>query len=206
MVNHLRRGGCRVDCTAHPTRRAQFCQCTFHTHERAFGSRFNMCVVLFAQKQSSSFLVVMSLLNIDEHTLSSFWSTPSGPLLNFPSPLEQSRITAAAPIRGSLAEWQTGPQTQVMSPTSDSTSIRSSKRSAIKWTITRRKHLLSISDHVAHGRSQTSCRKSAANTVLTVIGSSVDGSWKRECDCVSETSVFSFNKTWETGVKICGHD
>ena len=67
-----------------------------------------MCVVLFAQKQSSSFLVVMSLLNIDEHTLSSFWSTPSGPLLNFPSPLEPSRITAAAPLRGEsgrMADW-----------------------------------------------------------------------------------------------------
>ena len=50
---------------------------------------------------------------------------------------------------------------------------------------------MSFSDQVAHERSQSSSRKSAASTVPTVIGCSVDGFWQRERDCVSETGVFS---------------
>ena len=38
-----------------------------------------------------------------------------------------------------LAEWQTGPQTQVMSPTLDSTTKRIPQRSTIRWTLARRK-------------------------------------------------------------------
>ena len=76
-------------------------------------TRMNACAWLKTQvfvcaAQSSLVLVVMSLLGIDERTLTSFFSTPPAPILTYPSPSGQSRISPAAPLRGEsgrLACW-----------------------------------------------------------------------------------------------------
>ena len=84
-------------------------------------------------EKSSPFSVAMSLLNIDEHTLTSFLSAPSAPSLRFFCPPVSSRTSTG------LAVWLTGPQTQVMSPTSASTPAQTSQRSTTRWTTSKRK-------------------------------------------------------------------
>ena len=157
---------------AHLTRRAhhaQFSRERATLHTCALRMAQDVCSLVRA-KQSSPFLVVMSLLGIDERTLSSFWSTPSAPSLNFPSPLEPSRITAAAPLRGEsgrMADWtsNTGYEPKIgLNPNTELTTIYNQVDNY------QEKASLSFSDQVAQQRSQSSSRKSAASTVPTVIG------------------------------------
>ena len=177
-----------VFCADKPHRTHIFCQytckCVHVAHVQGYTETrvFDLCA-----KYSSSFVVAMSLLNIDEHTLTTFLSTPSAPSLRSPSPLTGIRTsTTASSLTESLAEWLTEPQTRVMSPTSASASAQSSHRSSIRRTTSKR-----FSEELALGRSQSVCHKSEASTVPTVFGSSAGQSFgKPERDCVSETSLF----------------
>ena len=136
---------------------------------------------LVRAKQSSPFLVVMSLLGIDERTLSSFWSTPSVPSLNFPSPLEPSRITAAAPLRGEsgrMADWtsNTGYEPKIgLNPNTELTTIYNQVDNY------QEKASLSSSDQV-----RKKDHKAVAANLQLARYRQWSGSWKRERDCISQ--------------------
>ena len=70
-------------------------------------------------QKSSSIVVVVALLGNDEHALSSFFSTPPANSLTPSTPLTGIRpFTTVTPLGGESGRMaDTGPQTQVMSPT-----------------------------------------------------------------------------------------
>ena len=144
-------------------------------------------------EKSSPFSVAMSLLNIDEHTLTSLLSAPSAFSLRFSSPPDASRTsTTATPLRGvfgRMADWTSNTAYEPnigLNSGADFTTIYNQVDNF------QEKASLGFSNQLAHGRSPSSSRKSVASTVPTVFGSSVVGSFGQLVrDCVSETSLFS---------------
>ena len=94
-----------------------------------FRSRWDLCISLCSQSK-------VIFTRGCHHTL------PPATSLTTSTPLTGIR-PFTLPLRSveSLAEWLTGPQTQVMSPTSASASAQTSHRSSIRWTTFKRKRL-----------------------------------------------------------------
>ena len=93
--------------------------------------------------------------------------------------------------RESLAEWPAGPQLQVMSPTSDSTTRRTPLSSTRRMIIKKKHHWVFVSEKVSREKSRSGSRKSATSTVSTVFRYHGNSLWQHEKDNISETSGFS---------------
>ena len=208
MVNHLRRGGVRrgLNSTSHQTRAILSVHIS-HTWTRAFGSRFNVCVVFFAQNSH-----LHSSLSCHSWTLMSAHSLHSGPhhqLLYWTFPHRWNRAALPLPLRseresGRMADWtsNTGYEPNIgLNPKTELTTICN------RVDNYQEKASLSFSDQAVQERSQSSKPQICSKH-------STDSDWY-QCRLLLETSVwlcfwnqcvFSFNKTQETRVKICVHD